>query len=499
MTLLPVILAASPFVLFLILLLWRKTPLIWVSFITVILVLSLAVFFWKVYPLYIYGSIIKGFFVAIDILFIIFGAIFFLEIMKETKIVENIGYHLESISKDLRIQVIFLAWFFENFLEGTAGFGTPSTVVAPLLIGLGISPINAVIIALLGNSSSVVFGAAGTPIKVGFGSLAGPGVPFFAALINLVGILVPAFMLWFLTKGKANGKKEFIEALPFALWAGIAFIIPSIFTVFLGQEFPSIFGSVIGLVLVLLTTKLGIFIPKREKEMSDEVHPASLTLQKVIFPYILLITLLVVGKFALGSNGIVIPNIIKHTIAFFNPGFAFIIAGITVVILYKINFKFFTSSLKISLKRSVEPFLVIAFMSILSQIMVASVHNTSLLPSMVDSLAVNVKNMLLPFWAPVVGAFGSFLTGSATVSNLMFGNFLAATARDLGLNIDKILALAVVGGAAGNMIALGDIITAEAVVGLKNKERSVLAGVIIPCLIYVVLVGVVGFWFVKNV
>ncbi|MCX6704749.1 MAG: L-lactate permease, partial [Candidatus Woesebacteria bacterium] len=314
MTLLPIILATAPFILFFILLLLKKTPLIWVSLITLILVLIIATFYWQVYPAYIFGSIAKGFFVALDIFFIIFGAIFFLEIMRGTKIIENIGYHLESISKDLRVQVIFLAWFFENLLEGTAGFGTPSIVVAPLLVGLGISPINAVIIAILGNSASGVFGAAGTPIKVGFGALAGASVPLTAALVNLIGILVPVFMLWFLTKnkrslasqspGKENGKKEFMEALPFAIWAGVAFAVPSILTVFIGQEFPSILGAVIGLALVLITTKLGILIPKKEKEPVDTPCPATLSLGKVIFPYFLLIVILIVGKFILGTTGI---------------------------------------------------------------------------------------------------------------------------------------------------------------------------------------------------
>ncbi|KKS96258.1 MAG: hypothetical protein UV71_C0001G0132 [Microgenomates group bacterium GW2011_GWC1_43_13] len=492
MTLLPAVLAASPFILFLILLLWRKTPLIWVSFITLVLVIALAAVYWQVYPAYILGSLLKGFFVALDIFFIIFGAIFFLEIMRGTKIIENIGYHLESISKDLRIQVIFLAWFFENFLEGTAGFGTPSIVVAPLLVGLGIAPINAAIIAILGNSTSGIFGAAGTPIKVGFGSLAGASVPLTAAYINLVGILVPVFMLWFLIKGKKESRKEFFEALPFAIWAGIAFCVPSILTVPFGQEFPSIIGSVIGLALVFATTKLGIFVPRKEKELVDNPRPATLSPGRVMFPYLLLILILIAGKFILGSSGVQIPIIIRHTFAYFNPGFAFMIAGFVALLAFKRDVVFFKSSIKLAFKRSLGPFWVIVFMSAISQIMVTSVNNLKSLPSMVEFLAVHVKNIFLPLWAPIVGAFGSFLTGSITVSNLMFGNFLAAAAGELNFSVDKILALALVGAAAGNMIALADIMAAEAAVGLKNEERKILKGVIIPCAIYVGLVGLVG-------
>lgn len=497
MGLTPIILALAPFILFLILLLWRKTPLIWVSLVTLILVAALAYFYWKIFPAFLVGSVVKGFLVAIDIFFIIFGAIFFLEIMRKTEIIENISFYLESISKDLRIQVIFLAWFFENFLEGTAGFGTPSTVVAPLLVGLGITPLNAVIIALLGNSASVVFGAAGTPIKVGFGSLAGSGLPLTAAIINCVGILVPVFMLWFLTNGKKDGKKEFFEALPFAIWAGVAFAVPSILTVFIGQEFPSILGAVIGLGLVLLTTKLKIFVPKVEKNLSDHSRKATLSLRRVLFPYAFLIGLLIAGKFLIGSAGVVLPLIVKHTFAYFNPGFAFVITGLVVTLIFRVKPKVLAKSLALSLKRSIEPFLVIAFMSGVAQIMVNSVQNFSKMPSMIDFLAIHAKNALLPFWAPFIGMFGSFLTGSATISNLMFGNFLARSAVDLGLNVDKILALALVGGAAGNMIALADIIAAEAVVGLKNEERKVLGGVIIPCFIYILLIGIIGFWITR--
>ena len=465
--------------------------LIKVSLITFILVAAAAVIYWKVFPEFIYSSVAKGFLVAVDIFFIIIGAIFFLEVTKEVGIIKNISYYFGLISKDLRIQVIFLAWFFENFLEGTAGFGTPSTVVAPLLVSLGISPINSVIISLLGNSTSVVFGAAGAPIKIGFGSLGSVGLPLKAAIINSVGVLIPVFMLWFLLRGK--DKKQFFEALPFALWAGIAFVVPSILIVPLGQEFPSILGSVMGLILLLVTTKFGFLVPKNNYLIqSATTEKPTLPLSKVIFPYLLLIVLLVAGKLTLGSEGLLIPLLIKHTFAFFNPGFIFIVTGIISAIYFKVPIKKIFSGFGNSVKRSIEPFLVIAFMSSMSQIMVNSYQNPVGFLSMVDYLAIHVKNALLPLLSPFVGAFGSFLTGSATVSNLMFGGFLATIAKSLNFNVDTILAVALVGGAAGNMIALADMLAAETVVGLKHEERNILKGVIFPCLAYLTLVGLIG-------
>ncbi len=493
MTLLPTILVIIPFLLLIILLFWGKKKLVWVSLILLTFVGIVAGFYWKMYPFFILGSIEKGFFVALDIFFIIFGAIFFLEILKEIKIVENIGFYLESISKDLRVQVILLAWFFENLLEGTAGFGTPATVVAPLLVGLGITPINAVIISLLGNSSAGIFGAAGAPIKIGFGELAGAGLPLTASLINSVGILIPVFMLWFLTKNKIDGRKSFFGALPFALWSGAAFIIPSILVVPFGQEFPSILGSILGFVIVLISIKTGFLVPKSETDFIDRKSSnAGLPLKRVLFPYVLLVILLIAGKFILGSNGIDIPIPVKHTFAFFNPGFVFVLTGLVVSFIYRVRSDICKRSLKLAFKKSLNPFLVIAFMSSMAQIMVNSFHNSVGLVSMIDLLAVNVKNVFLPLWAPIAGAFGSFLTGSVTISNLMFGNLLATAAKDLSFNINSILALALVGGAIGNMVALADILVAEAVVGIKHKEREVIKGVIVPCLICLGLVGLVG-------
>src|SRR3989344_1756664 len=167
----PLFLSIAPFALFLALLLWKKMPLLQTSLITLATTAFLAHSYWKIFPNFLTASLIKGTLVALDIFIIILGAIFFLEVTRKLRIIESVSYHLETFSKDLRVQVITLAWLFESFLEGTAGFGVPAAVVAPLLIGLGIAPLKAVIIGLLGNSAPGIFGAAGTPIRIGFEGL----------------------------------------------------------------------------------------------------------------------------------------------------------------------------------------------------------------------------------------------------------------------------------------------------------------------------------------
>ena len=124
--------------------------------------------------------------------------------------------------------------------------------------------------------------------------------------------------------------------------------------------------------------------------------------------------------------------------------------------------------------------------------MINSGQNTSGLPAAIKLIAKGFETSLLPFFAPFIGAFGSFITGSATVSNIMFGNFFNTASIDLGLNVAVILALGVVGAAAGNMIALADILAAEAVTKIKNSEIQIIKGVIVPCVIYLILVGLIG-------
>lgn len=496
MTYLPIILSVIPFIFFVLFLTLNNTSLLKASVLTLVLYTLLVLFYWKILPNFLYISYVKGFLVAFDILIIIFGAIFFLEILNDLKIINNISYYLEHFSKDYRVQIIVIAWFFEAFLEGTAGFGTPAAIAVPLLIGLGLPPIRALIVGLLGNSTAGVFGAAGTPINVGFAGLKFGSVPVIASLVNCVGFIVPVFMLWVMTKGRENRKHEFLGALPFAIWSGLVFVIPSYMISLFWPEFPSIIGSLIGLVLVVITTKLGIFIPKEvlslknEKELVSTMSPF-----KSFLPYIILVFLLVLGKILLGKIGVSIHLGFTHIFNLFNPGFAFILAGLIVSLIWKSKKDVFNDSFKVAIRGSIGPFLVIVSMLAMVQLMINSGQNTSSLPSAIIIIAKFFETSFLPFFAPFVGAFGGFITGSVTVSNILFGHLFYTAATNLNLNSQAILSLGVVGTAAGNMVALADILTAEAVVKVKNQERQILKGVFIPCMIYLILVGVIGMIF----
>jgi len=131
----------------------------------------IAIIFWNKNIAHVGAYTVLGFLSAIDIILIIFSAIFLLNALIEMRFIESIGKGLGSISQDRRIQIIIIAWFFGAFIEGAAGFGTPAALAAPLLVGLGVPVFFAALSSLMANYPAVLYGAVGTPPIAGFNSV----------------------------------------------------------------------------------------------------------------------------------------------------------------------------------------------------------------------------------------------------------------------------------------------------------------------------------------
>lgn len=138
---------------------------------------------------------------------------------------------------------------------------------------------------------------------------------------------------------------------------------------------------------------------------------------------------------------------------------------------------------------------VLIFTIPMVRIYINSGLNASGLPGMPIAMAewvANTVGAIYPFFAPFVGALGAFIAGSNTVSNLMFSLFQYGVAERLAITPTVIVALQAVGAAAGNMIAIHNIVAASATVGLLGQEGNVLRKTIIPTLYYVIVVGGMG-------
>jgi len=487
------VLSLFPLIILVGLLVSRKLSILVSTAITAIVTLFLSFIIWRMDTQFIVASSAKSVSIAFDIFTIIFGATFFWQFLENGGIVRSMRFYLRSVSSDIRVQTILLVWFFGGLIEGVAGFGTPAAIIAPMLVGIGLSPILAVAVPLVANSTAVIFGAVGTPVRVGFSSFPIEGVAATAAAINTVGFIVPIFILFVLSSIAQNRRLFITDALPFALFSGIAFVVPYIIAAQFGYEFPSIIGAVVGMSLAVICIKKKLFVPKYEHHIHGAQEATKEhSIRKVMFPYILLVFLLIGAKFFPISYTALFAEGISHTFNLLNPGFIFIISTLGMVLVYKHRVPTIIKTVSIVITKAIRPFFVILFISMTTQLMMHTNHNTSTYQSMMHTVSTIIHNSLLPFMAPFLGAFGSFIAGSATVSNLVLGTVVYDAAHSLGMNVTMLLALQLVGAGIGNMIAISNIVTAEAVVGLHGKEMSVLKKVILPCIIYLFLVGLIG-------
>ncbi len=289
-----ILLAAVPLVLagvLLVGLLWpatRAMPIAWVAAVLV------GAFVWGMPADYLAAASIVGVMTAIQILWIVFGALLLLYTLMQAGAFDRINEGFAKISDDRRVQVILLGFFLATFIEGAAGFGTPAAVVAPLLLALGFPALAAVIAALIGHIIAVTYGAVGTPIIVGIENPlatteatntaitdAGFTVQAYsvevavwaAAYHALVGFVMPLFavgmVVYFFGDPEDRSLKPAWEVAPLALFSGIAFVVPYWLSAQISAEFPALIGSMVGGALVVGLLKAGYFVPDEEWDFPE--------------------------------------------------------------------------------------------------------------------------------------------------------------------------------------------------------------------------------------
>lgn len=513
-----------------------------------IITVIVAFFVWDISILHILASSIQGLFITFDILIIIFGAIVLLNILKYTRAIVVIRRGFTNITEDRRVQVVIIAWLFGSFIEGAAGFGTPAAIVAPLLVGLGFPTFCAVMLGMMVQSTAVTFGAVGTPILVGVtGGLQSPELTVelassgleFSEYIQLIttkvvlmhsiaGVLMPTLMVCMMTRyfGKNKSWKEGFQVLPFTLFGGLAFVIPySLTGIFLGPEFPSLLGALVGIPIVVFAAKRGFLVPKNIWDFESETNwprhwigtlnvklegdnePINMSLAKAWFPYLLLAGLLVLSRLTqlpikgwltsikVGWNDIFETSISASSSPLYLPGaILLLVAGITMM-LHRMKKREVKLAFSESAKMLWGAGFVLLFTIPMVRIYINSGINPSELPAMpiamAEFVAAKVGN-IYPLFAPSIGALGAFIAGSNTVSNLMFSLFQFGVATNLALPTAVIVALQAVGAAAGNMIAIHNIVAASATAGFLGNEGIILKKTILPTLYYVLIVGIIG-------
>ncbi|WP_079479351.1 L-lactate permease [Halobacillus salinus] len=538
--------ALMPVLAVLILLVMLRLPAVKAMPISLLVVALLAVMVWKVPVIRVVAASIEGLMIAISILWIVFGAILLLNTLKNSGALETIRTGFSEISTDRRVQVIIIAWLFGSFIEGAAGFGTPAAIAAPLLLTLGFPALAAVSLALIADSSAVSFGAVGTPLIVGVdqglrqgADLAAPvqqalegqtmgdyiqGVAQSAVMMDLfIGTWIPLILVVMLTKifGENRSFKEGLEVWKFALFAGLSFTVPAfVVATFFGPEFPSIIGGLVGLAIVVPAARKGFLLPekawdfpKREKEQGAEEAVSMverMPLYKAWIPYILVALMLVVTRLEILPfkqllrslkvqwNYILGTGISTSFEPLYLPGSLFVVAIIITIFYHKMNGEEVKKTLSTSASSMLGSIVALGTAVPMVRIFINSGVNGADLLSMPMELAVLVSDAVGGAWplvAPIIGALGSFISGSATFSNMMFSLFQFSAADQIGISEQSVVALQVLGSNAGNMVCILNVVAAASVVNLVGKEGEIIRITMIPMSFYVLLTGGIGILF----
>jgi len=488
------------------------------------------------------GASAKGLVITASLLYIIFGAILLLNSLRESGGLKVIRSGFTRLSPDRRVQVIVIAWLFGAFVEGSAGFGTPAAVAVPLLVGLGFPALAAVTSGMLIQSTPVSFGAAGTPILVGVNkgmdkllsgmteterylwlSDIGEKVAF---LHGICGTFIPLAVVCVMTRffGRNRSWREGLAAWRFALFAAFSFTIPYVLVArYLGPEFPSLLGALIGLAIVVPAARKGFLTPKGKPWDFDDSRnwdadwngnqvtgqrkepTVDLPLWKAWAPYLVVAGLLVLTRLRelpvgglLKQVSLQFDNLFDSGLSasfdlLYLPGAIFIIASVATCFLHGMRAESYKRAWQDSARTMLKASVALVFTVPMAQVFINSAGgNYEAMPEVLANGVANLAGEAWPFFAPYLGGFGAFVAGSNTVSNMTFSLFQFEVAQQIGANPMWIVALQAVGGAAGNVICIHNVVAASAVVGLVGREGVVIRKTFVVFCLYAGLAGLVG-------
>lgn len=487
------LLALSPLLLFVVLLVWFRrsaaTAGMWSA--AFCAALAIEAFDYPVTAASALGPLAEAIFTSAAILWIIFPALGIYEFQQQTGATRAIGQWLASISAKPQIQALLIAWFFGLFLEGAAGFGTPIALVAPMLVALGFPPVRSLVMALFGHAAGVSFGAVGTPIfpLVQAGEI---GAKLLSLLILLphavlAGSLV--LIVFRLARPAEPGQGASPWVIPLATFC---FMAPALaFAWLAGPELPTLGGSVIGVALFIVAVRR--WRPASEESASG---PGGGLLLAAL-PYLLVLALILatrlVAPVALALEEAVVSWRIAEeyegSIApLHHPGTLLMLALLASASFSASRREKLVPALRGAVGRLPPVALALVSVLLLARIMLHS--------GMIDALAIGVSASFGSFWpiaSPLVAALGSFVTGSATTSNIILAEFQVAASVAAGISALIPLAGQGFGAAIGNIVAPHNIVAGAATVGVVGREGEVLRRTLPVCAVYAALGGLLLF------
>lgn len=469
----------------------------------------------------------KGVWSSIVVLTIVWPAILLFEVVDEAKGFAVIRKGMQKLIPNELLQLLAMSWVFVSFLQGITGFGVPVAVGAPLLVGMGVSPLWAVIIPLIGHAWGNTFGT----LSVAWQALVmstgmEPGTEMYlttalwaASFIWIWNIITGISICWFYGRQRAV-KKGLPAVLIVSLIHGGGQLVLTQVNAMLACFVPACIAFVV--IFILGRTRRykepwriedsKIMNPDRSLNESEDV-PGNMNMKDAFVPYIILtgITLFVLlipavkgflGKVSFGlpfSETTTGYGFVNNAVSSYSPisplihsGTFLFVSSVAGLLFYKSHGWVGENGIKNVFMRSLQKTIpsgiaVIGFI-IMSKIM-GGTGQTMVLAYGISVVLGKGYAVL----APVVGMLGAFMTSSNMASNILFGEFQLTTAKLLGLNASAILGAQTAGGAIGNTICPGNIILGTTTANILGKEGLVLKKIMPITLSAAAIVGVILF------
>ncbi|MEM6263876.1 MAG: L-lactate permease [Bacteroidota bacterium] len=431
------------------------------------------------------ASFVVAFVDTINILMIIFGALLLYNVMLQKGYIEGIKASLSQVHPRREVRFMFLMLFLTAFFESVAGFGTPGAIVPLLLVSLGYSPVLSIAAVLLVDGLFAVSGAVGTPMIAGLEAPLKLTVEQTSAIyawaavaIAVAGIIIMLFVHRYV-------RRESDGPLGWQGWAMFfAFMVPYVLLASILKELTGIIAS------ILMPVFAYAFVFK-QRQIS----------LKAWTPYGLLVVILMLPKLipplaeflalSLSVDGLFGTDIKAALQPLRSPLGPFLIA--TVFALYQV--KDFKVNLTPVFKKTLAVFMILFPSLAITQLML---NGGGELPSMIDAIAsvFGKARAAYPLISPFIGVTGAFMTGTTTVSNIIFGPVQYSAAQTLGFDTYVILGLQLAGAALGNAVCLFNIIAAATVAEIEDF-RGVLQKNLLPvglASLGIAAVGFLGIW-----
>ena len=431
------------------------------------------------------------------ILIIILMAIFSYNVLLKTEKMEIIKQQFASISTDKSIQVLLLTWGFGGLLEAMAGFGTAVAIPAAILISLGFKPIFSATVSLIANSVATAFGAIGTPVLV-LAKETNLDVSTNVVLqLSVLMFLIPLVLL-FLTnpKLKALPKNIFLALLV----GGVSLVGQYLAARYMGAESPAIIGSILSIIVIVLYGKLTA--SKEEKARKSTLKTKDILNAWSIYLLILFLIILTSPLFpslrsTLENNWVtrislpVNATTVNYTISWLTHAGVLLFLGTFIGGLIQ-GAK--VKELFIVLWNTVKQ-LKKTFITVICLVGLSTIMDTSGMIAVIATALATATGSLYPLFAPVIGCLGTFITGSDTSSNILFGKLQASVAGQIHVSPDWLSAANTVGATGGKIISPQSIAIATSAGNQQGKEGEILKAAIPYALAYVVITGIIVYIF----